>query len=99
MRTIKEYLNENFFGNLGIGKKQNIEGWLKKYNIKYYTINDDFTIDIEGNVNLCKYSEKELPGYIQFNIIKGHFNISSSNIITLKGVPKKCEKFYCNDCL
>ena len=74
MRTIKEYLNENFFGNLGIGKKAQIEEWLKKYKITNYIINPDFTIDVNGSVNLSEYPDKELPEYIQFNYVK-YFNI------------------------
>ena len=94
MRTLKE----NFFGNLGIGKKKAIEDWLKKYKIKYYTINPDLTIYVNGDVDLQNYSDKELPDYIQFNYIKGIFDISNSNITSLRGSPKECEIFYCNEC-
>ena len=94
MRTLKE----NFFGNLGIGKVAKIEEWLKKYKIKNYTINSDFTIDVNGDVDLEKYTDKELPEYIQFNYVKT-FYISHSNIISLRGCPKECkEDFRCSDC-
>ena len=98
MKQLKEYLTEgNFFGNLGIGKKNVIEDWLKKYNIKKYNINNDWTIDVNGEVDLRYYPDKELPDYIQFNYVK-IFNISNSNINTLKGVPNKCLKFKCSEC-
>ena len=98
MRTLKE----NFFGNLGIGheaKRNLIEQWLKKYRIFYnYTINLDLTIDVDGNVNLHNYPDKELPDYIQFNIVKKTFDISFSNIISLRGCPKECKEFNCDCC-
>ena len=94
MRTLKE----NFFGNLGIGKVAKIEDWLKKYNITKYTINNDWTIDVNGEVDLENYPDKELPEYIQFNIVKDIFNISDSKIISLKGAPKECDVFNCDYC-
>ena len=33
-------------------RRELIESWLKKYNIKNYTINNDFTIDVDGGVSL-----------------------------------------------
>ena len=96
MKTLKE----NFFGNLGIGKKAQIEEWLKKYDIRNYTINSDFTIDINGNVNLAyaEFTDGKLPDYIQFNYVKKSFNICDTNIISLKGCPKECEEFHCFNC-
>ena len=94
MRTLKE----NFFGNLGIGKVAKIEEWLKKYKITNYTINSDFTIDVNSKVDLSRYPDKEFPEYIKFNIIRGVFNVSNSNLTSLKGCPNKCNIFYCNHC-
>ena len=95
MKSIKEYLNENFFGNLGIGKKAQIEEWLKKYNITNYTINPDFTINVDDNVTLKSYPDEELPKYIQFNETYD-FNIISGVLQTLKGCPIKVKgTFYC----
>ena len=92
MKTLKE----NFFGNLGIGKKAKIEEWIKKYDIRNYTINPDFTIDVNGFVDLHNYPDKELPDYIQFNIVEGQFDLSNSNITSLKGAPKKCHSIVQN---
>lgn len=101
MKNIKDYiLNENnFFKNLGVGQQTLIKKWLDKYNIKNYTINDDLTIDVNGNVNLRGYKEKELPEYIQFNKVTSYFEISGSNIETLRGCPRECDVFECYGCV
>lgn len=73
--------------------------WLEKYNIKNYNINDDLTIDVNGKVGLYGYSESQLPEYIQFNEVNGYFNISYSQIKTLKGCPKIVKgNFNCSWC-
>ena len=73
--------------------------WLEKYNIKNYKINDDLTIDVNGNVDLYGYSESQLPDHIQFNEVNGYFNIGYSQIKTLKGCPKIVNgEFYCSGC-
>ena len=102
MKTLKEYLNEDFFGNLGIGhagKRQLIEEWLKKYSITKYTINKDLTIDVNGDVYIDKYKEDTLPDYIQFYNVKGKFVIvGANNLKSLRGCPNKCLRFVCNRC-
>lgn len=77
MKNLKDYiLNENnFFKNLGIGIKVQIEKWLNEYHIRNYTINDDLTIDVKGDVFLSSYKEEQLPEYIQFGYVTGYFNI------------------------
>ena len=44
--------------------KEEIGDWLKKMNIKQYTINRNLTVDVYDNVNI---SQKELK-YILFNL-------------------------------
>ena len=96
MKTLKE----NFFGNLGIGKKANIEEWLKKYCIisGNYAINNDMTINVNGSVKIKEYHGKELPDFIQFNIVSLTFFIQDLEIITLRGCPKDCEAIICKGC-
>ena len=73
--------------------------WLNKYNIKNYNINNDLTINVNGNVDLYGYSESQLPDHIQFNEVNGYFNIGYSQIKTLKGCPKIVNgEFYCSAC-
>ena len=59
----------------------------KKYIIKNYTINSDWSIDVDGDVNLSMCKLKEIP--LNFNIINGDFNCGINNITSLKGAPKK----------
>ena len=100
MKTLKEYIvNENkFFKNLGIGIQPKIEEWLKQHKITNYTINEDLTIDVNGNVYLNNYVEKELPEYIQFNNVSKKFVLWHSNIVNLRGCPVTCESFGCIKC-
>ena len=104
MSPLKEYIltENNFFKNLGVGMITRIEKWLKENYIENYTINtnDDFTIDVKGDVDLHRYGERELPEYIQFGKIKGDFNIySSSDLISLRGCPREVSgDFSCSEC-
>ena len=86
MRTLKE----DFFDNIGIGEESQIRKWLKICNIRNYTINDDLTIDVNGDVDLRLYGGKELPEYIQFGKIKRDFRIfHCPKLISLRGFPPR----------
>lgn len=101
MKNIKEYLNEGLIKRqAGMDMRTKIEAWLKEYNIRNYTINDDLTIDVKGHVVLEGYTEKHLPDYIQFGKVVGFFTINESpNLETLKGCPKEVGiDFYCYNC-
>jgi hypothetical protein len=92
MKNLKEYIvNENnFFKNLGVGQVAQIKKWLEEHNITKYSINDDYTIDVKGDVVLDGYPEKELPDYIQFNYVDGHISINKcKKLVSLKGFPKE----------
>ena len=74
-----------------------IEEWLKEYKIKNYTINDDFTIDVDGSIDLFFSKDlSEFPDYIQFGVVKGFFKCIHSQLTSLRGCPRKIEKFF--DC-
>lgn len=102
MKQLKEYIltENNFFKNLGIGMVARIEKWLNENYIRNYTINDDLTIDVKGDVDLHRYGERELPEYIQFGKIKGSFDIySSPYLISLRGCPREVGvDFSCSEC-
>ena len=91
MKSLKEsLLNE-------VSNTSLIEKWLKRYNIKNYTITADGKIDVDGDVFLDRQNLKELPDYIQFNIVKGSFDCSRNNLTTLNGTPKEVkEYFFCS---
>ena len=86
MKTLREYiLNENnFFKNLGIGEKVQIEKWLKEHNVKNFTINDDLTIDVNGDL----FIEEDLPEFINFNKVHSDCTCWNSHVTTLRGAPK-----------
>lgn len=93
MINLKEYIKESLLDDEEIlmdkiDHKLLIEEWLKKYRIRDYVINDDYTIDLKGDLNLKNYNEEELPSYIQFNHVKGGVNIMNANLTTLRGLPK-----------
>lgn len=102
MKNLKEYIvtENNFFKNLGIGMRPDVEKWVKERHIKNYTINDDLTIDVKGDIYLLGYKEEQLPEYIQFGRVDGWFNISRCpNLTTLEGCPQEVSGFFdCNNC-
>ena len=70
-------------------RREMIEKWLKEYDIESYIINDDFTIDVDGDVYLYKKDLKEFPVYIQFGFVAGDFDCSINKLTSLRGVPKE----------
>jgi hypothetical protein len=58
----------------------------KQYNIENYTVNDDGSIDVNGNVFLYKKGLTELP--LSFNKVTGNFDCGENNLTTLKGCPR-----------
>ena len=91
MRTLKKsILSRSSHGVKGFEaqRRELIEKWLKEYNIQNYTINDDFTIDVNGDVNLFNMRLKEFPEYIQFGAVKGYFDCRFNQLTTLRGVPR-----------
>jgi len=87
----------NSLSSLGIGKRALIEKWLDEMSVSDYTINEDFTIDVEGTVDLFEMKIVKFPEYIQFNIVKGYMSCAHCELITLKGCPIKVyQDFYCD---
>ncbi len=58
----------------------------REYNIKNYTINDDMSISVNGNVNLTHRNLKSLP--IKFKEITGYFSCRGNKLISLKNCPE-----------
>ena len=74
-------------------RREMIEMWLKEYSkmnyaFKNYTINDDFTIDVDGSVDLRDKKLKEFPDYIQFGVVNGRFDCSHNQLTSLRGCPR-----------
>lgn len=65
--------------------KKKIEAWLQSMNIQNYIINEDLTIDVNGNVNIEQKNLHQIP--VQFNIVKGNFSCNANKLTSLKGAP------------
>ena len=72
-----------------LNTKEEVENWLINYNIKNYIINEDLTVDVNGNVNLSKQKIKKFP--FKFRFIKGDFFCSYNELISLKNAPERVE--------
>ncbi len=58
----------------------------RKYNIRNYTINNDGTVDVDGNVGLSRNYLTILP--LKFGKVSGIFDCSNNQLTTLEGSPK-----------
>ncbi len=59
----------------------------KKYDIKKYTIREDGSLDVFGNVTFFNKNLKRIP--LIFNEVTGNFSCSKNQLTTLKGCPRK----------
>ena len=77
-------------------KDQNsIEYICRKYGIENYIINDDETVDVDGDVNLYKKGLTKLP--IKFGKVTGYFFCGHNHLTTLEGAPYWVGKYFdCN---
>ena len=84
--------------NLSIGKRVQIIKWLDSFGIANYTINDDLTIDVNGDVELDHKSLTCFPSFIKFNEVSGSFDCGNNQITSLKGCPTIVGgDFYCDN--
>jgi len=92
MKLVREHLNEISLGGshlerMGMGyiekMKKVIKKWLDEHNIEQavYTINDNLTIDVKGDV--CLLNKVNIPNFIKFNHITGSLNLSYTKITSL----------------
>ena len=69
-----------------------VKEWLDEMGIENYTINDDLTVDVKGNVRIFHQSLTEIP--IQFGVVDGNFYCDYNNLTSLKGCPRYVTKVY-----
>jgi len=62
-----------------------IEEICEYYGIQNYTINDDGSIDVDGNVNLAYKGLTIIP--LKFNKVTGYFSCSVNKLTSLEGCP------------
>ena len=63
------------------------KNWLDDMDIENYTINDDLTIDVDGDgdVNLNNKKLEKIP--VKFKSIGGYFDCYNNKLTSLKGSP------------
>lgn len=84
----------NFKMNKTLLNKQDIGSWLYQHKIQNYSINDDFSVDVDGDVILDKRELKFIP--VKFNIVKKVFSCADNLLVDLTNCPKDVgETFYC----
>ena len=86
MKHIKPYkIFESTSPNFPTTREEVIEV-CNRYEIKNYTINDDLSIDVNGNVNLAYRRLEYLP--LKFNYVGVDFICSNNKLESLKGCPQ-----------
>lgn len=66
--------------------KDEIKEWLDKNYIERYIINDDLTVDVNGDVNLISLLiNSYIP--VKFGIINGIFNCECNSLTSLVNCP------------
>jgi hypothetical protein len=87
MKHIKPYkIFESNVSNFPTTRKEVIQV-CEKCEIENYTINDDLSIDIDGNVNLYYRRLEYLP--LKFNYVSGYFGCPENQLETLEGCPQR----------
>jgi len=77
-----------------LANKEDNKKWLKKYRIPNYTINEDLSVDVDGDVWLGYQDLIEIP--IKFGIVKGGFICDNNQITSTKFFPNEVYgNFYC----
>lgn len=80
-----------------LNSETDINTWMVEHapHVKKFTINSDFTIDVDGDLFLSRV-EGTLP--VQFNEVKGDVDFDfGCSLTNLKGSPRKCGRFSCKD--
>ena len=71
-----------------------IDSICQKYGIENYTINEDGSIDVDGNVDLSFRNLSKLP--LKFGRVSGDFYCDRNQLTTLEGCPKEVGgNFWC----
>jgi hypothetical protein len=67
--------------------KMDIDIICKKYKIENYSINDDGTVDVYGDVDLYAMNLTKLP--LKFGKVTGEFQCAENDLISLEGMPSE----------
>jgi len=86
MKHIKHYkIFESTSPNFPTTREEVIEV-CERYRIKNYTINDDLSIDVDGDVHLYSKNLEYLP--LRFSYVSGAFLCFDNELKTLEGCPQ-----------
>ena len=81
---------ESFIKISGTTGDMNIDNQIfyiaRKYGMKKYKINEDGSVDVDGNVSLSSQGLSKLP--LKFRNITGDFYCNSNQLISLEGSPQ-----------
>ena len=66
---------------------KHIIDWLKKHKVKKYTINEDLSVDVDGDVSLSYKNLTEPP--VKFGIVKGNFSCANNQLTSTNFLPKE----------
>ena len=72
--------------------KEDIDSICERYGIENYTINEDGTIDVNGDVNLTYKGLTELP--LKFRNVTGYFFCSANELSSLEGCPESVGGYF-----
>ncbi len=76
-------------------KHDDIKAICEQYKIANYTINNDGSIDVDGNVSIINRKITKLP--LRFRNVTGSFDCSDNQLTTLEGSPQSVEySFSCS---
>lgn len=83
MKHLKPHNEEFFFKKLS--KWYETRRFCSRYNINNYKVNEDGSIDVDGNVTLVSIKEDTIP--VKFGRVTGDFQIHKCDITSLKNCP------------
>ena len=87
MKHLKSY---KIFEN--IQTDEEIHELCRKYEISNYTINEDKSVDVDGDVDLYYKNLTKLP--LKFRHVKGNFSCVDNNLETLEGAPETVDGYF-----
>ena len=85
MINVKNMIYELLAESTILRSRRGISVWLKSYDIKTYKINEDLSVDVDGDVSLSYRFLKLIP--IKFGTIRGDFNCGGNSLSSLVGCP------------
>ena len=89
------YVHDHRCENIKDVPETYIHGICSKFDITNYTINDNYSVDVDGNISFYLSGLSKLP--FKFNVVSGYFDCSKNKLTTLEGSPKKVGgSFWCH---